>query len=42
MGLLESDQIYVRPPYPSLTGPEELVAARQAVAEAGLLAVGVG
>jgi 4-hydroxy-tetrahydrodipicolinate synthase len=42
MGLLEPDQIYVRPPYQSLTGPEELVAARQAVAEAGLLAVGVG
>jgi len=39
MGLLEPDQIYVRPPYKSLTGPEELVAARQAVAEAGLLAV---
>lgn len=38
MGLLEADQIYVRPPYRSLTGPEELVAARQAVAEAGLLA----
>jgi 4-hydroxy-tetrahydrodipicolinate synthase len=38
MGLLEADQIYVRPPYKSLTGPEELVAARQAVAEAGLLA----
>ena len=42
MGLLAPDQIYVRPPYKSLTGPEELVAARQAVAEAGLLAVGVG
>ena len=39
MGLLDLDQIYVRPPYKSLTGPEELVAARQAVAEAGLLAV---
>ena len=39
MGLLEPDQIYVRPPYKSLTGPEELVAARQAVAEAGLLAI---
>jgi 4-hydroxy-tetrahydrodipicolinate synthase len=42
MGLLAPDQIYVRPPYKSLTGPEELVAARQAVAEAGLLTVGVG
>jgi hypothetical protein len=39
MGLLEADQIYVRPPYQSLTGPEELIAARQAVAEAGLLAI---
>jgi hypothetical protein len=39
MGILADDQIYVRPPYQSLTGPDELVAARQAVAEAGLLAV---
>jgi len=39
MGILGDDQIYVRPPYQSLTGPEELIAARQAVAEAGLLAV---
>jgi 4-hydroxy-tetrahydrodipicolinate synthase len=39
MGLLDPDQLYVRPPYQSLTGAEELVAARQAVAAAGLLAV---
>jgi 4-hydroxy-tetrahydrodipicolinate synthase len=41
MGLLSHDQIYVRPPYQSLTGPDDLVAARQAVDEAGLLAVTV-
>jgi 4-hydroxy-tetrahydrodipicolinate synthase len=40
MGLLEPDEIYVRPPYRSLIGAEELIAARQAVAEAGLLAIG--
>jgi dihydrodipicolinate synthase/N-acetylneuraminate lyase len=41
MGLLEPDHIYVRPPYRSLTGAEDLVAARQAVTAAGLLPIAV-
>jgi 4-hydroxy-tetrahydrodipicolinate synthase len=37
MGILSDNQIYVRPPYQSLTSADELIAARQAVTEAGLL-----
>jgi 4-hydroxy-tetrahydrodipicolinate synthase len=39
MGILTDDQIYVRPPYLSLTGSNDLAAARQAVEQAGVLAV---
>ncbi len=41
MGILADNQIYVRPPYQSLTTADDLAVARRAVEEAGLLAVAV-